>query len=60
MTEVDGFRKTSNHTPIEAFFQFAIDTYAHDPIEELEANLTLIDPSPTPDRVLDAEQRLMR
>jgi RNA polymerase sigma factor (sigma-70 family) len=33
-------------------------TYAPEPVEELEASLSFIDPSPTPDRVLDAEQRL--
>src|SRR5215813_11426664 len=33
-------------------------SYAPDPVEELEESLALVDPGPTPDRVLDAEQRL--
>jgi RNA polymerase sigma-70 factor (ECF subfamily) len=33
-------------------------TYAPEPVEELDDSFALIDPSPTPDRVLDAEQRL--
>ena len=33
-------------------------TYAPEPVEELEDSLALLDPGPTPDRVLDAEQRL--
>ena len=33
-------------------------TYAPEPVEELDDHLAPIDPSPTPDRVLDAQQRL--
>jgi RNA polymerase sigma factor (sigma-70 family) len=33
-------------------------TYLPKPVEELEDSLDLVDPRPTPDRVLEAEQRL--
>jgi len=33
-------------------------TYAPEPVEELDDRFAPIDPGPTPDRVLDAEQRL--
>lgn len=33
-------------------------TYAPEPVEELEKYLPLIDSSPTPDRILEAQQRL--
>jgi RNA polymerase sigma-70 factor (ECF subfamily) len=33
-------------------------SYAPEPVEELDGPLAFIDPGPSPDRVLDAEQRL--
>lgn len=33
-------------------------TYAPEPVEDLEDSLAVVDPSPTPDRILEAEQRL--
>lgn len=50
--------RTVRNLVVDQFRHEHVVTYAPEPIEELENHLPLIDPSPTPDRILEAEQRL--
>nr|UXE45433.1 hypothetical protein Hi04_10k_c4921_00010 [uncultured bacterium] len=50
--------KTVRNLLVDQFRHENVVTYAPEPVEELEDSLALIDPSPTPDRIVEAEQRL--
>jgi len=50
--------KTLRNLVVDQVRHERVVSYAPEPVEELDNSLALIDPAPTPDRVLDAEQRL--
>ena len=50
--------KTVRNLVVDQVRHERVVTYAPEPVEELEDSLAPVDPSPTPDRVLEAEQRL--
>jgi RNA polymerase sigma factor (sigma-70 family) len=50
--------KTVRNLVVDQVRHERVVTYTPEPVEELADSLALIHPSPTPDRVLDAEQRL--
>ena len=50
--------RTVSNLAINQHLRGRILTYAHEPIEELEKTLPIIDPTPGPDRILAAKQRL--
>ena len=50
--------KTVRNLVVDHVRHERVVTYAPEPVEELADSLALVDPSPTPDRVLDGEQRL--
>jgi RNA polymerase sigma factor (sigma-70 family) len=50
--------KTVRNLVVDQIRHERVLSFSSDPVEELENHLALIDPAPTPDRVLDAEQRL--
>ncbi len=50
--------KTVRNLVVDQVRHERVISYAPDPIEDLADSLALMDPGPTPDRVLDAEQRL--
>ena len=71
LLRLEEYRRTAKVRNTEAFLartvrNLAIDqhrrrrvlAYAHEPVEELALRFPLVDPSPTPDRILDGEQHL--
>lgn len=50
--------KTLRNLVVDQIRHERVLSFAPEPVEQLESTLGLIDPGPTPDRVLDAEQRL--
>lgn len=50
--------KTVRNLVVDQVRHERVVAYAPEPVEELADSLAFVDPGPTPDRVLDAEQRL--
>jgi len=50
--------KTLRNLVVDQVRHERVLSFAPQPVEQLENTCALIDPGPTPDRVLDAEQRL--
>jgi len=50
--------RTVRNLTVDRIRHERVVSYAPEPVEDVAQNLPLIDPGPTPDRVLDAEQHL--